>query len=396
MKTRLLAVFLIISNLLSYSNAQIGNEIKSYVDSTEMFMNNGRKLLLRSFEEGDILKARKVYFYLQDEAAKKKCSVFSYTEEFYIYTLISDWTSWFNHAEKYMELRNKRVCYNFNDNLSESLYKFLADEAEAKTKETDLENFTPEQRDLMNLYMQLLSNGKADEEYYIKARIFLKKYKNSGYHDFANYFLPTPPTMVGLTMGAGPTFTAPTGNLSEVLQPSTLFNFSYDFFINRFYASLFMNGGATQLKVPVYFTDNNGDRVDFAPNDYFSTFSGGLSVGYILFMNKSLKLIPYLSIGGYTIESNLYQNEYDPEFILLESFFYGPGLQAEVRLFNFDWKTNYLFAPYTYGMAVGSQKSYVSLKINAGYDIITKTTPVDFKGNFPYLRLGLVWGFGEL
>ena len=39
--------------------------------------------------------------------------------------------------------------------------------------------------------------------------------------------------------------------------------------------------------------------------------------------------------------------------------------------------------------------SYLSLKLDIGYDIVTQKINPDFKGNLPYLRVGLVWGIGN-
>jgi len=40
-------------------------------------------------------------------------------------------------------------------------------------------------------------------------------------------------------------------------------------------------------------------------------------------------------------------------------------------------------------------KSYISVKMDIGYDVVTKKINPGFRGNLPYLRLGLVWGIGN-
>ena len=73
MKTRALTL---IGGLLFTAftlHAQIANEIKSYIDSTEIVLNNGRRLMYHSLATADYQKANEVYVYLKAEAAKKHC-----------------------------------------------------------------------------------------------------------------------------------------------------------------------------------------------------------------------------------------------------------------------------------------------------------------------------------
>ena len=54
MKNKLLfAIFILLFN---FANAQIGNEIKTYVDSTELIINNGRKMLVNTLSVKNIEK----------------------------------------------------------------------------------------------------------------------------------------------------------------------------------------------------------------------------------------------------------------------------------------------------------------------------------------------------
>jgi hypothetical protein len=389
MKTRILSLLVFIFAGILSVQAQIENEIRNYVDSTELLMNNGRKLLVQKILDEDILKARKIFYYLKDESASKKCTSFYYGEELYIYMALSDWNNWFNHAEKISELNNQGICYNFTEKYSDKLYKFLYQKVDSIQKEVDLQDFNAEDRELLNIFLYLVKSGKVDDEYDLKVNNFKKKYKNSKYNNFLTQFLPAPTFKGAFAYSVGPTYIIPNQKLAEVFNSGYLFNLTMDFNIKKVYTSLYVNTGLLELATPIYFSDNNNNVVmTFNPGEKFSITGGGLSLGYFLVRSKIFHLTPFVTIGGYTLESNLYEDERDPEYQIYNSFTYGPGLHTELKLFEFNLDQG-MYGYY------GQSKSYISLKLDAGYDFITKHNSVDFKGNQTYFRFGLSWGIGE-
>ncbi len=112
MKKNILFIVLVLTLVGFKAQGQIRDEIRSFVDSTEIFMNNGRRLLLHSIMEDDILKSRQIYFYLRDESQKKNCSALSYQEELLVLAIISDWSGFFNHVSSYNDFTAKRMCYH--------------------------------------------------------------------------------------------------------------------------------------------------------------------------------------------------------------------------------------------------------------------------------------------
>ena len=71
--------------------AQISEEIKSYVDSTETLVNSGRKMLVQSIAAGDLDKTKDIYHYLSDKTYGNYYSAFYFTEDLYINILVGDW-----------------------------------------------------------------------------------------------------------------------------------------------------------------------------------------------------------------------------------------------------------------------------------------------------------------
>ena len=73
---------------------------------------------------------------------------------------------------------------------------------------------------------------------------------------------------------------------------------------------------------------------------------------------------------------------------MFDSFIYGPGIHTEVKITDFNSKN-----PYNNGSL--NQYSYLSVKIDAGYNFVAKYDYTPFKGNVSYARLALVWGIGN-
>lgn len=65
------------SNLFS----QIDREIGAYVDSTELMVKNGRKMMLKELSDSNFYKAKEVYDYLTNLTENNHFAAFYYVEE---------------------------------------------------------------------------------------------------------------------------------------------------------------------------------------------------------------------------------------------------------------------------------------------------------------------------
>jgi len=389
MKTRLLPIVGLLLFATTTLQSQILNELRSYVDSSEVIFNNGRRMIYHSLASGDTMKAREVLTYLTDEASKKQCSAFSYNEELYINLLLSDWQGWLINAADYNSKIKEAACYKFTESYLDRLYNLTNRNIDRITSEIEIRNLSDEERELMQIYLYLIKNNQEDEKYSALYKAFAKKYPSSMYSGFLKGYLPKPKTKGSFAISVGPTVMLPTGALAQTFKPGVLFNYTMDVNLGKVYAGFHFDGGSMELKTPIYFINDLGQRVmDFDPGYKFSFVGGGVYMGYFLQRSNRFHLAPYMNIGGYTFESNLYPNN-EPEYQIFDSFVFGPGIHTEFKLteFNLD--------PY-YGAVPGMEsKSYISLKMDIGYDIVTKKVSSGFKGNLPYIRLGLVWGIGN-
>lgn len=387
MKTKIITLSTILVFVLVPAQSQIINELKSFVDSTEIIFNNGRRMMYQSLATGDVAKAREVYTYLNDESRKKQCKAFSYNEELYINLLLSDWEGWLQNAEEYTERIKITSCYNYSESYVERYYNLAYKSLDRLKNEMQKQNLHPEQRDLLSIYFNLIAHDQDNEIYKVLYKAFQRNYPLSTYTEFLKGYLPKPSIKRSMVFSLGPTVVIPTGQLSKVFSPGVLFNYTMDFNIGKVYAGFHFDAGSLELLKPIGFTDGM-QQVFFNPGERFSFVGGGLYMGYFLLRSGRIHIAPYMNIGGYTFESNLYPNN-DPEFQIFDSFVFGPGIHTEFRIAEFTIDSYY-------GTTPGIQpKSYVSLKMDIGYDIVTQKVNPLYSGNLPYLRFGLVWGIGN-
>lgn len=394
MKIKTLILFFIGIASIIPVKAQLDAHLLGYVDSTEIIMNNGRRLVYQSLAEGNYSKAEEVYNYLKAEADKRLCFAFNLNEDLYINLLLTNWNNWFSIARSYNEQISKSACYNFSENYVERLFKLTQKNLQRINENLTQQTLVADESSLIELFLQLISNDELNQLYKARYNLFQKKYPASQYNGFFTKYFPKPPVKAGFSMSAGPTFVRPSGNLSEVFKNGTMINMTIDLNVGRLYSGLHVDAGWLDLKVPIVFRDNSGQVVmSFNAGETFSLTGGGLYAGYFLFRTKHFQLAPFMKLGAYTFESMLYPDydEYnDPEFQIFDSFIFGPGLHTEFKLHEFTLDSYYSMFP-------GAEAtSYISLKMDVGYDVVTtKKISPDFKGNLPYLRLGLVWGFGN-
>lgn len=382
-----IVIFTIFIAVLSINaNAQIENEINSMVDSTEIIINNGRKLLMKSLDENDFKKASKVYYYILTEVKDDNCSAFEFHEQLLIVSLISDWYKWLELAENIREYQ-KPICYSGVYQIRQKLYQLFKNQVESLMGQK--KDLPSEGEDLLDLYLHLIKNEEIDDMYNEKLKSFKKNYPQTKYEYFVNNFLPGPRTKGSFGFSFGTNQTFQTGNFGDMFSPGTMANMSLDFNINKVYTSFYFAGGNLSLKKPFDASFNNIDT-SFNVNESFSYIEGGLLAGYFLVRNSRFHIAPYASISGNSLKSNIFNNDKnseDLELTIIKSFICGIGLHTELQLFKFTTRGAYYGSYPT--------KNHLSIKVDIGYNYITKHSFDQFKGNIFYIRPTLVWGMGD-
>ncbi|MFZ4583160.1 MAG: hypothetical protein ACOYM7_10970 [Paludibacter sp.] len=90
MKTKLQTLIILGLFICINTQAQIESEIKNYVDSNEIIMNNGRKYLIQCFQEDNPQKVQEVFHYLMMKGEQRKCSAFSFKEQILLGLIMRD------------------------------------------------------------------------------------------------------------------------------------------------------------------------------------------------------------------------------------------------------------------------------------------------------------------
>lgn len=380
---RLLLFFVFLINISA--QAQIGNEIKNYVDSTEVLINNGRRMIAQKITEGNFDKAREVYQYLRDETKNKKQMAFNYTEELYLDFLFSDWNQWIDKAANFGKY-SARMTYPNMFGIDDLLYSEISKKAEFNATLIPTLNIDPEAQKVMAIYNYFLKTGVRDDTYTGMVKSFHKEYKNSRFNPFFERYLPSPMVKGAMAISMGTAGIFPTGKLADRFSSVQGFNMAIDFNFGKVYASLNMQGSPIKLTVPFNATDSE-TTWEFTKGEKFQYFQGGVSLGYFVTRNNRFHLAPFISIGGAELQSNRFDADDDEkEFDIVNSFCFGPGLHTEVKLKQF--KSSYNYAYGTPGM------SYISLKLDGGYNIMTQHNFDQFKGNIAYFNFSFVYGIG--
>jgi len=110
-KQHLILSILILFLALNSVNAQIENEIRSYTDSIELLVTNGRKLIMQHIQTNDLKKVAEIYDYLVLITEEKNCRAFTYNEDIFIASIMYDWNGFFNHAAHMSETKKVSLCY---------------------------------------------------------------------------------------------------------------------------------------------------------------------------------------------------------------------------------------------------------------------------------------------
>lgn len=365
--------------------AQIGNEIKNYVDSTEVMVNNGRRMLAQKITEGNFDKAREVYHYLREETKDKKQMAFNYTEELYLDFLFADWNQWIEKAANFSKYTGQMTYPNMFD-IDDLLYSEISKKAEFNSTLIPSLNIDPEALKVMAIYNYFLKTGVRDDTYTNMVKSFHKEYKNSRFNPFFERYLPSPMVKGAMAISMGTAGIFPTGKLADRFSSVQGFNMAIDFNFGKVYASVNMQGSPIKLTVPFNATDSE-TTWEFTKGEKFQYFQGGVSLGYFLTRNNRFHLAPFVFIGGAELQSNRFDADDDEkEFDIVNSFCFGPGLHTEVKLKQFKSSYN-----YAYGAPGGS---YISLKLDGGYNIMTQHNFDQFKGNVAYYNFSFVYGIG--
>lgn len=373
----LLAVFIL---LFSFANAQIGDEIKTYVDSTELIINNGRKMLVNTISANNIEKSEKIYDYVSLESKKSNYQAFHYSEELALNTLFQDWEKWLGCALNYNQSKQWVLYPNMMDILP-LLYQEIDNRKNSIELSVATSTLSEDEIDLIMLYLHLIETGEVDKEYNELLKAFRKNYPTSKYNGFLKNYMPAIQRNTSWAFALGASYISHHKKDQDLFKPNFGYTLSLDFNVGHLFTSVYWTHANLHTKIA--FNDSTEQHIfSFEENEKFTYFEGGIIAGYSIINNKRFHLAPYVTISGTSIKSNRFEQEDDKlELKVYNSFTPGLGIHSEFKLFTFATEETIYYTP----------NSYLSIKFDAGYNFITNVG----NAGIAYGRISLVYGFGD-
>lgn len=379
-------LLLLILFLLPFkSYAQIGEEILTYVDSTELVVQNGRKMMFKELNDSNLNKVKEIYDYLTEATAQKHSAAFYYIEDFFINVLTGDWRAVNNLMLTFDDYASRYVYPNTQD-LVPKLYEMITNGRESVLSGSRRSQMDEEAKMLVEVYLAYLKTGSSGEEYNAMLTAYKKKYNNPKYEGFVKGFLPARIIKASWSFAMGSGMLYPTRDLAANFSNNAVFQFAMDFNVDRVFTSLYLN--ATNLKLKEPFTAiSSYDTLNFELDEKFTYMDAGLKAGYFLIRSQRFHIAPYVSISGSFLESMRYDDPEDNEleYEVFNSFTYGGGLHTAVKIFEFENRNMYY----------GATNSHLGIKLEAGINKMAKFKDPYAVGDMPYITCALVWGFGQ-
>jgi hypothetical protein len=383
---RKLIIIIVCVFIVSALSAQIEEEIKTFVDTTEIYINNGRAIIAKSLIKNDLDKVEQTYKFLKGITDQSSLPSFYYREEIAINFLIKDWEQlstllvsysrdydYNNYGLKAWLGRdlNKKIVEHY-DSISSDLEKALIDE------ETKL---------FLKLLLYLAKEDVSDELYREKYNEFKKKYTETKYREAFDCFVYQPFGPASLSLFLGPSYGFPEsgkrfGNMMGVYA-------GIDININRTYFSLYFVD-AYMLSTGNYTIEKDGETYNIEKGDEFNFVQAGLAVGYFYVRRKWFNLSNYINFSSVQIstdEFNPNKTRTQDDLSITTTMGLGLGLHSEVRLFDIKPKNR----KYGYNF----QNSHVNLKVDFEYTYPIQTAIPSMEEKFFLAKIGLVWSWGE-
>jgi len=391
MKKRYFFTLLFFVFLNITAKAQIENEIKNYVDSTEILINNGRKFLAKTIQSGDLQKSQEVFHFLMMEGEERNCWSFSFKEQLLLNVVFKDASSLLSLMQNNNE-NGVQLCYRNMEPIEDVLYSELRKNKPTVEHIKSTENLKDDDVDVLKILFYFIENGAKNDVYDRLIRDFKKKYPQSKYTNFVKGYLPAPTFKASISYSLGSKYDVLTGNYAKYFHNPISLSFGMDFCVSKVYVSLYVEGSDMKLIKPIVLSQTNGDTNNFNDEDIFTRMDIGLKTGYCIVRNKNLLIAPYAALlAGSFLNSDLY-SEYDinhSEYDFYDGFMPSVGVHFEYKLGDIQLKS---YNPYINQFDV--LKSYWSLKFDLGYTSLPKFNNSLAAGNLIYASVGLVYGLG--
>ncbi len=370
MKT-LLSVLLIISlasNARSGENTRAG--ILSHPDSIRLIISNGREIIIDKTLSGQHNDALKELNNLKENMDKRYVVLYP-LEELLLSLASRNFPLFLYDAENFKTLLNGKSRAVMYESIVSRLQGYLHNEIHFIVEDLDNYQMKKEDRELIRIYIRYYMNDEATE-LNKTIRDYQKKYPKTTYTYFLNEIKKHTTTgRMNVVIGNGNEFLQ--GYIAETFSNKLqVMNLEMDGFINQLYLSMFFGGSINPVYSSINLPVKNKDLLH-AKEEKINSLKYGMKAGRILYSSQKLDLYPFVSFGGYEMNSqSLFAEDKQTsssKHNLTGSFYAGFGAASDVVLKK--WKSNSIYNPagsLFLRLQTGCDRFFSQKEHTGGYD----------------------------
>lgn len=365
-----------------FAQEDLKKEIISFSDTTEVIIRNGRKLIVEKTITSDFEGAIRTLNYLKKNVDKRYIILYP-SEEILISLANRNFQLFLYDARNFKTLLKEKTKTIQMDEISIEIHTYLSKEISYITEDLENSGIADSDKAFIMLYIRYYQN---DNKTVLNKDIknYQKTYPQTEYADFLNEMKSLTTTgRMNFCLGYGNEFLY--GNSSEYFDNHfQIMSMEFDGFINRTYWSLFMNGSVGKLTSTADIPVLKKDLVHKA-GESVSSLKYGFKIGRSVFANRVVNLYPYISIGGYEMNSQSSEfqdiDDSNPKNKLSASFYTGVGTSCDI-IFK-TWGAKNVYNP----------TGYLLIRPGIEYDCFFTNKEIS-KGSALNFSMSLGIGFG--
>jgi hypothetical protein len=312
-----LIFFFILATSQAFCQNNIQNEIMTYKGNESTLINNGRRLLLDKFVEGDLEKVHEIKNYLINEVQGKDYTSFGFME----YWLLLYWTREYEELAQQIAIFNDTTINDFAHKIKPT-EDFMLDKILSRSRESEdlLQSFiqtsdiSSEQKDFLSMNLKYLLNDPSfgyitQDSLNVLADRYLKDHPKNAYEYFTRKYIRCRfvPSQWAFSCEFFSGFGKSTGEIHDVVGSNIPLGIAMDVCYRKLNLYLRDYMGIGSLKENL----TNKNTIWDSGSKYI-LFIPEASLGYTLTDNKRIKLAPFVGISGCFYSAIEYDTQENP------------------------------------------------------------------------------------
>ncbi len=314
--------------------------VSQNLDRNRLLIEQKRNEMVEQIISGNNEAALNILQNLQKEADPDY--VILYPREEMLIALATRKFKWLaDSAKHYNRLISGKANTPVYNDFRNALYQYLLPKISDISEELENSDLAEEDKALIRIYLHFLFSDKISGLNRI-IRDYRNEYPKTRYIHFLNSMRRlTLNSRVNFNMGYTGDFIGIGENLSGYEQLNAL-QVELDAFIRKFYLSLYISGGFSNVSHGNLSGGENGSGI--SAGEGLSSQKYGAKLGKVIVSKRNFKFYPYLSVGGFELTSPTAFGE--NKILSSTSLFAGAGTSCDVVLSR--WKPNHMYAPEGY------------------------------------------------